>query len=47
MNAILGMLELATEDPALSRHSGELLRIAADSANGLLDLLGTAWISPP
>ncbi|WP_323905178.1 ATP-binding protein [Aeromonas caviae] len=40
MNAILGMLELATEDPALSRHSGELLRIAADSANGLLDLLG-------
>ncbi|MGE6166083.1 ATP-binding protein, partial [Aeromonas rivipollensis] len=40
MNAILGMLELATEDPALSRHSAELLRIAADSANGLLDLLG-------
>ncbi|MFQ2174187.1 response regulator [Aeromonas rivipollensis] len=40
MNAILGMLELATEDPALSRHSDELLRIAADSANGLLDLLG-------
>ncbi|MGY4000819.1 response regulator [Aeromonas sanarellii] len=40
MNAILGMLELATEDPALSRHSGEWLRIAADSAHGLLDLLG-------
>ncbi len=40
MNAILGMLELATEDPALSRRSGEWLRIAADSANGLLDLLG-------
>ncbi|MCE9954707.1 response regulator [Aeromonas rivipollensis] len=40
MNAILGMLELATEDPALSRHSAELLRIAADSAHGLLDLLG-------
>ncbi|MFQ2108598.1 ATP-binding protein [Aeromonas rivipollensis] len=40
MNAILGMLELATEDPALSRHSAELLRVAADSANGLLDLLG-------
>ena len=41
MNAILGMLELATEDPALSRHSGEWLRIAAGlGAHGLLDLLG-------
>ncbi len=40
MNAILGMLELASQDPALARHTGEQLRIASESANGLLDLIG-------
>ncbi|MGY3901287.1 ATP-binding protein [Aeromonas lusitana] len=40
MNAILGMLELAIEDPAMSQRSSEMLRIASDSAHGLLDLLG-------
>lgn len=40
MNAILGMLELAIQDPALSPHTGEQLRIASESANGLLDLVG-------
>ncbi len=40
MNAILGMLELAIQDPALSLHTGEQLRIASESANGLLDLIG-------
>ncbi|HEH9402836.1 transporter substrate-binding domain-containing protein [Aeromonas bestiarum] len=40
MNAILGMLELAIQDPALAPHTGEQLRIASESANGLLDLIG-------
>ncbi|HAU4908893.1 TPA: transporter substrate-binding domain-containing protein [Aeromonas hydrophila] len=40
MNAILGMLELASQDPALAPYTGEQLRIASESANGLLDLIG-------
>ncbi|GJC06539.1 response regulator [Aeromonas hydrophila] len=40
MNAILGMLELASQDPALATYTGEQLRIASESANGLLDLIG-------
>ncbi|WP_256744874.1 response regulator, partial [Aeromonas hydrophila] len=33
-------LELASQDPTLAPYTGEQLRIASESANGLLDLIG-------
>ncbi|MGY3857240.1 ATP-binding protein [Aeromonas intestinalis] len=40
MHAILGMLELVSQDPALNHRSAEQLSIASESAHGLLDLIG-------